>query len=363
MMEGNHRLLVLRKVRKTALQSVLKVFTVLLSDLGLEYDHNKSNNVIALTTPGGRQSEFLFDGLDDPEKIKSIKGITGIWIEEATEFTKNDFLQVDLRLREPGPDYHQIILSFNPDEAQAPWLREMFFDQTLPNAFVHNSTIADNPIDEVRATYKARLEELRSQDETYYSIYALGQWAAAKGKIYNWDVVPLPAIKFDEYFYGGDFGYSVNPSVIVKIYRKADEFWVEEKVYQSGLTNPMLAEKAKEAGVEKFDSVYFDSAEPKSIDELIAYDLNIIPAEKGPDSVRAGIIFLKSKKIHIVDNSPNIIREAKKYKWKEDKDGNTLPEPVKFEDHAMDAIRYGIFTHCKRSGQPIFVSAHSIYPE
>ena len=102
----------------------------------------------------------------------------------------------------------------------------------------------------------------------------------------------------------------------------------------------------QDIGVQPNDDVYFDSAEPKSIDELCEMELNVLPAAKGPDSVRAGIDFLKSKTIHIIKGSSNIIKERDKYKWKEDKNGNPLPEPIKFDDHAMDGIRYGIFTHC-----------------
>jgi phage terminase large subunit len=351
MREGRHRFLILRKVRSRVRESVLAVFTTMLEDLGVPYEFNKSERTIVLRNPAGEPTEVLFDGLDDPEKIKSIKGITGIWLEETTEFTKQDFLQIDLRLREPGPGYHQIILTFNPDEIEAPWLKEMFFDSVNPNAKVHNSTVEDNPIAEVREKYRLRLAELKGQDETMYAIYGLGKWAVAKGKIYNWDVALEPPARYDEIFYGGDFGYSVNPSVCVRIWRHGeDEFWLQEVVYQDGLTNPALGGKMDDGGVAATDPVYFDSSEPKSIDELCGAGFNILPAEKGPDSVRAGIIFLKSKKVHVVAGSENIIREAKRYKWRVDKSGNPLPEPVKFDDHAMDAVRYGIYTHMRSGG-------------
>jgi len=351
MREGRHRFLVLRKVRSRVRESVLAVFKTILDELGVPYEFNKTDRTIIFRNPMGDLVEVLFDGLDDPEKIKSIKGITGIWLEEATEFTKQDFLQIDLRLREPGPGYHQIILTFNPDEIEAPWLKEMFFDNINPDACVHNSTIEDNPIQEVREKYRARLAELKDQDETMYLIYGLGKWAVAKGKIYNWDVVKELPARYDEVFYGGDFGYSVNPSACIRIWRFGNnEFWLQEVVYQDGLTNPMLGEKMAEGNVGANDDVYFDSSEPKSIDELCGAGFNILPAEKGADSVRAGIIFLKSKKIHIVEGSENIIREAKKYKWRVDKSGNPLPEPVKFDDHAMDAVRYGIYTHMRSGG-------------
>lgn len=363
MNEGKHRFLVLRKVRSRVNESVVAVFRAMLAEAGIVPGYNHTERVMTWQNPMGDTVEVLFDGLDDPEKIKSIKGITSIWLEEATEFTKHDFLQIDLRLREPGPGYHQIILSFNPDAAVGPWLKERFFDHVDPNATVHRSTIIDNPIADVREKYMRQLADLKGQDETMYAIYALGEWAAAKGKIYNWDVRELPNIRFDEVFYGGDFGYAVNPSVCVRIYRKADEFWVQEVVYQDGLTNPELAEKMRSAGIGKYDPVYFDASEPKSIEEIYRAGFNVKPCDKGPDSVRAGIIFLKSKTIHIVAGSEHIIRESHKYSWKMDKNELPLPEPVKFDDHAMDAIRYGITTHCKRPDAVARTISHSVYPD
>jgi len=175
-------------------------------------------------------------------------------------------------------------------------------------------------------------QSFRQEYEASFEMFA--------GQIFRWDEVELPSngFKFDEIFYGGDFGYSVDPAAVVRIYRKADEFWVEELIYETGLTNQALARRMKNCGIGAYDDCYFDSAEPKSIDELITEGLNIKPSQKGPDSVRAGIDFLKSLNIHIVKPSPHIKAEHDSYCWKQDKSGADLPEPVKFNDHAMSAI-------------------------
>lgn len=345
--EGPHRFLVLRKVRSRVKESVLEVFTRSLAEAGREFELNKTDRTITYRSQGGWKVEFLFDGLDDPEKIKSIKGLTGIWIEEATEFNEKDFLQLDLRLREPTKFYKQIILSFNPDESQAEWLKAKFFDQRNPDAFVSETTVEDNPIREVREEYVKILDALAAQDETMYEIYRLGKWAQAKGQIFNWPSGPLPALAWDEIFYGGDFGYSVDPAAVVRIYRRADELWLEEVLYETQLTNPELAARMKDEEVTRRDPAYFDSAEPKSIEELCRCGINALPSEKGPDSVRAGIDFMKALKIRIVEGSPNLTKEHRSYVWKTDKEGRSLPEPVKFRDHLMSAARYGIVTHLK----------------
>jgi len=353
--EGNHRFLVLRKVRSRVRESALEVFLQIFKTNNIPYVYQHTERTISFNSPEGKPNAILFDGLDDPDKIKSIKGLTGVWLEEATEFTRDDFQQIDLRLREPGPHYQQIIMTFNPDEARAPWIKERFFDKVDPDAFVHFSTVEDNPIPEVREKYMIQLDKIA--DPTYRKIYRLGQWALARGIIFNWDVQALPeGVKFDSVFYGGDFGYSVDPATLIKIYRKGQEYWLEELLYKTGMTNQdigtfMLFDDRVNPQAES----WWDCAEPKSIEEIFRMGINAKPAPKGPDSVRTGIDFLKSCTIHIVPGSDNIIKERRAYKFKEDKNGNPMSgQPVEYLDHAMSAVRYGIYSENKRSDPRIW---------
>jgi phage terminase large subunit len=357
--EGGHRFLVLRKVRARCRESVVEVFRRLLIGHGIPFEEAKTDRTLRFLG-----NEILFDGLDDPQKIKSFAGVTGIWIEEATEFSEPDFLGVDLILREPTPFYKQIILTFNPEEALAPWLKKRFFDAVDPDATVHTSTIDDNPIKAVRDTYRARLDLI--QDKTARDIYRFGLWAMAKGIIFNWDVVPAPGVcsdgskveAFDAVFYGGDFGYTVDPAALIKIYRKAREYWLEEIVYQTGLTNQDMAAKMKaDPRVDVRLASYWDSAEPKSIEEIHREDINAKGAGKGPGSVRSGIDFMRGCTIHVVAGSENIIDEKRVYRYKTDKNGESTPEPVDYKDHAMSAARYGITEEAGGAGGAVFASS------
>lgn len=363
--EGGHRFLVLRKVRKTAHESTLRVMRTLLVEQGIEYAHDKTHQILSFPSSEGLPNEIMFDGLDEPEKIKSIKGLTGVWIEEATEFTEHDFLEVDLALREPSPYYKQIMLTFNPDESLAPWLKKRFFPDDPKDkdkrAYTHGSTIEDNPIDTMRLEYLAALDAI--PDETAKLIYRFGIWATPKGQIYKWAVVPRVPPNCDEIIYGLDFGYSVNPSALVRIHRKADELYVEELVYENKLTNQDLGMKMRNLNIYPLDYVYADSAEPKSIDEINSMGFNVLPAPKGADSVRAGIDFLRSQKIFVLEGSSNIIKELSTYKWKVDKNDDPIPEPVKFNDHSLDAIRYAIFTHIKAAATYVGMTLRSVYPD
>jgi len=357
--EAGHRFLVVRKIRRTCSDSVVFLIKRILDENGVSYDYNKTDHTIVAHGPAGPY-EFVFVGLDDPEKIKSFTGMTSAWIEEATELTRDDFLKLDLCLREPGPSYRQIMLTFNPQEVEARWLKDAFFGAApYPGARVHNSTIDDNPLKRLDpktwAAYAGKLDALRDQDEALWKISRLGLWAARSGQIFSWDVADLPKdAKFDDVFLGGDFGYSVDPSGLVRIHRKADEFWLEELLYAKNLTNQDLSREMELLGVQRREPSYWDSAEPKSIEELRRLGWNAAPAQKGQDSVRAGIDFIKSKKVHIVTGSHNLKKEHDSYCWRKDRGGQPMSEPVAFDDHLMSAVRYGIFTRCARPQSKIW---------
>jgi len=336
--------LVLRKTLPALKNSVIDIMERRAELFKLPFRINKNEN-------NGQclNMQYVFLSLNNKEdyyKIKSITDVDFIWVNEVNEIRETDYELLKTRIRGGQSYFKQFITDFNPI-GKTSWVFTRFYQKNIGNARKLRYTIFDNPWaskDEIAA-----LKDTKEHNPNFYKVYFKGEWGDLEGLIYsNWDIVPDPPKNPDEIFYGGDFGYSVNPAAYIRIYRKADEFWVEEIIYETGLTNPKLAEKIKSLGADDAES-YWDSSEPKSIDELCDHGINAKPAEKGPDSVRAGIDFLQSKKIHIIDGSENIIKEQKSYVNKQDKDGNYLPEPMKFNDHTMDAIRYGIFTHCKEA--------------
>jgi phage terminase large subunit len=310
--------------------------------------------------------EFILTGMnnrEDYQKIKSLTDVNFIWVNEVTELREDDYKQLLLRLRGSTSSskyaFRQIVSDFNP-VGKTSWVHDRFWVRLPESAKKLRYTVFDNPWAEPE--YVERLKATAADDKNFYNIYFLGEWGELEGIIFpNWDVVPLPDMKFDEIFYGGDFGYSIDPAVLVKIYRKADEFWLQELIYRTGFTNPMLAAEAKDLGIQKHDDTYWDSAEPKSIQELCDNGLNAKPSAKGPDSLKAGIDYLKSKTIHIVEGSVNGAKEQKSYIWKKDKDGRSLPVPIGINDHFMAASRYGIFTHCKADTGAFYQSEKEFY--
>lgn len=187
--ERKHRFLVCRKVGRTIRQSC---FALILGHIreyypelkkDRDYKVNLSDMIISFTET---ESEIIFSGLDDVEKLKSIYNITGIWIEEASELLEGDFNQLDIRLRGETLYYKQIIITFNPI-SMLHWLKARFFDRNPPNATIHESTYKDNRfLDEEN---KKVLEDYKYTDPYYYMVYCLGEWGVTGKTIFDGQAV------------------------------------------------------------------------------------------------------------------------------------------------------------------------------
>lgn len=340
-LQKKEKLLVIRKVSTTLKDSVISLFISILNSWGLSdfYTENKTTQFIRFSNG----SEILFKGMDDPEKIKSIAGITRIWIEEASELKQEDFQQLNLRLR--GREGLQITLTFNPIDEEH-WIKKYFFDspEISDRTTIIKTTYKDNKfIDE---DYKHELESYQFIDKNYYKIYCLGDWGGiTEGRIFPiWEQVDnFPEL--DGFWFGLDFGYSNDPTAIIKTIRWKERVYIDEICYQNGLTNGDIAQLLKSNGY-SCELVICDSAEPKSIEELRRLGINAIEAVKGQGSIMAGIDFLKRQKILVTAKSLNIIKENRYYQYKElpaNRQTGTKKfdnAPKDFMNHAMDAVRY-----------------------
>jgi len=169
--EDGHRILIVRKVAATLRNSVYQNILDQIIDLGVytEFVINKSE--MRFTHLSG--NEIILCGMDDPEKIKSIAGITSVWCEEATELDEGDFNQLELRVRGETNNYKQFILTFNPIDENH-WLKRRFFDIQDNDVFILKTTFRDNAfLDEA---YKKHLMERVRINPNFYKIYVLGEW-------------------------------------------------------------------------------------------------------------------------------------------------------------------------------------------
>ena len=337
------KILFLRKVGATVHDSIFTDVQSVLSDFDL-LEHckvNKSNFRIEL--PNG--SVFLFKGLDDPEKIKSIKGISDVVMEEASEFNLDDYTQLTLRLRERRHLDKQIYLMFNP-VSKANWVYQSFFIKQPKNTVIYQTNYKNNRfLDE---TTIENIEELINRNEAYYKIYALGEFATLDKLVfpkYEKRLLDKDTLRHLPAFFGLDFGFINDASAFIHL--KIDEpnrtiYFVEEYV-RKGMLNDEIANVIKTLGYSK-ELIVADSAEQKSVAELRKHGIErIIGAKKPAGSILQGIQFMQQYKLVVDERCVKLIEEFENYTWKKDKKtGEYINKPSDSYNHVIDASRYAL---------------------
>jgi phage terminase large subunit len=191
--------------------------------------------------------------------------------------------------------------------------------------------------------------EQRKERKGWWQVYGLGELGEVEGKIYkDWNILDNVPHSARLERYGVDFGYTNDPTSIVAIYYYDGGYIVDEIAYHKGLANKQIADTLNN---QPQALVIADSAEPKSIDELKSFGINVQPAEKGRDSVANGIQLVQDQRMSLTKRSVNLIREYRNYLWETDRDGKILNEPEHQYSHGMDAIRYALSSIIKK---PVF---------
>ncbi|AIY81615.1 PBSX family phage terminase large subunit [Clostridium botulinum] len=360
---SDRKCLVVRKINNTLKDSCFALVKSILSDWHL-YEQCKINKTdLTIELPNG--SLFLFKGLDDPERIKSINGIDDIIVEECTEIDDFTFDQLCLRLRSKKP-YNQVHVMFNP-VSKSNWVFSRWFnpmdsmDRTdLKNTMVLKTTYLDNKF--LPQDYIDNLLEMKKTNPVYYRIYALGEFATLSKLIYtNWEVQEFDyrqilKEKYDrQAVFNVDFGYTNDPTAFgAEVLDEVDKIiWIFDEFQEKGLLNDEIANKITDLGYRK-EVIVCDSAEPKSIDELKRNGINrAVPSIKGRDSIINGIQLLQQYKIIVHPKCKYIQEELKNYCWKKDRDGKYINTPIDKFNHGLDSLRYGI-THAIQNKKASF---------
>lgn len=347
----NERFLLVRKVYKTCHTSVYQqikdVVDFYFGRDNRQYVAQFRDSTSDVFFPNGSSMLTIGMDRDGRDKLRSIAGITSVWMEEASEFELGDFSEINRRLRGNVPTYKQIIVTLNPLPGGR-WAKDLFIDSTerADQTYHRLTTVYDNQYateEDIRV-----LEE--EEDEVEKAIFLRGEWAGiVEGLYYTYEVGEFPEDATD-IFCGLDFGYT-SPAAVVRCAIRDVEggpfLHVDELVYGPGMTNPELAEAARQAGYDRHWPVYCDASEPKSIQELIDGGIQAQAADK---SVTPGIKKVKEYKLIFTPESVNLKREAEMYRRKPATDryaeeDEFMEDPIKKNDHAMDAMRYAVFTH------------------
>lgn len=352
MLRGERNYLILRKTARTIRNSCYNEITKCINrmDLADQFTVNKTDMVITHKASG---RQILFAGLDDVEKVKSITPavgvITDIMIEEATEAEYNDYKSLIKRLRGQCEVPKRMVLLFNP-VTQDHWIYTEFFVGRFDDA---TGVYYGSDLSILRTTYKhnrfltqADIDLLEGEtDKYYYDVYTLGRWGVLGHLIYtNWEVRDLSdVLKSTHQFYNGqDFGFFPDPAAFIRVglNRAKKEIYVFKERKGTHFTNDVLAKEIKP--IVGREVVTCDNAEPKSIQELNDFGITAVPARKGPGSLEFGIKWLQRHKIIVDVSCTETQGELRKYKYREDRNGNVLPQPVDKDNHLLDGLRYAL---------------------
>lgn len=281
-----------------------------------------------------------FFSVDQPGKVRGPRRHV-LFMNEANNIDYETFDQLEVRTMEI------IWLDWNP-------VTEFWF---YLDELGNQGVIAREDVDFLILTYKdnealdARIVEAiekHKNNKNWWRVYGEGQLGEVEGRIYkDWrqlDELPHEARLLR---YGLDFGYSNDPAALIAVYEYNGGYILDEVLYRKGMSNKDLADLIKSQEIEALTIA--DSAEPKSIDEISHYNISIIPATKGADSVNHGIQFVQSQRISVTKRSVNLMREYRSYLWQTDKDGRQIKKPQDFQNHCMDAIRYALTPEVKNN--------------
>ena len=316
----NETISVVRKTLNALKNTAMKDFFEVLKGMDL-YDvkrHNKTSNIYTL--PNG--TEFEFFGADDQQKLRGRKR-TIAWVNEANELWEEDVLQLNLRTE------RFFILDYNPSE-RSNWI----YDLPPNKSHVIKSTYLMNPF--LNKSQVQEIESLIDKDEALYTIFALGERAITRENIYSqWTYLDTKPERFKNFIYGIDYGFT-HPTTLVKVWYYEDEIFIEEVIYEQGLTSSDIVKKLKDFGITYKDMIIAEVARPEINEELQRENFTIINADK---NVKGGINDVQRTKVYT--NSKNIWKEYENYSWRK-VNGQLTEEPVKVLDDALDAIRYAV---------------------
>ena len=296
--------------------------------MGDEFDDNRYNKSEHIYSFGNGIIEFF--PADEPSKMRGGRRDI-LFINEANNVSWHAYRELDIRTK------LFTFLDWNP--VSEFWAHEHGLISQPENVYVHSTymdALAVLPLEVV-----ANIESNRG-DENWWNVYGLGRLGKIEGLVYPYfeQVEEMPS---GDGFHGLDFGYSNDPTVLVHCIIKGPELFSRELVYETGLTNDMIATRMDELGIRRhYDEIWADSAEPKSIDEIAAYGFNVKPAPKGTGSVEYGHQRVKQYKHRWTKDSVRCIKEQRNFRYIEDKLGKLTDKTTHTFSHGMDARRYAI---------------------
>jgi len=310
--------------------------------MGDAFDRECWNKTDSIYDFGRAKMEFF--SADDSSKLRGARRDV-LFLNEANNISFDSYRELDIRTR------RFVFLDWNP--VAEFWAHEQGLLSAPENAYIH-STYQDAR-EVLPPEVVANIESNRDKDPNWWSIYGLGLVGKVEGLVYPYfeqeDALPTGGNEF----FGLDFGYSTDPTALVKCVIRGEELHCQELIYEKGLGNDAIAHRMSELGIRKHhDLIIADSAEPKSIDEIRRYGFNIQGCSKGPGSVEHGEQKVRQYKQFWTKDSLNGIKEQRNFRYIPDKDGKLTDKTNHTFSHLMDSRRYACAFMARSEGGDSF---------
>ena len=346
-MERHERILCGRELQKSIKDSSKRLIEDAISRLGVSAAFDSTETEIR----GPNDSLFIFSGLKgNANAIKSMEGITTFWGDEAQAFSQASLDTLIPTIRKPNS---RLIFTWNPDLETDP-VDAMFRGNNLkdeergefsppPRSIIREVNYYDNPWfpDVLRAEM-----EYDQRDQDKYAHVWLGKYRRnSEARVFkNWRVEAFESDPDAEYRLGADFGFSIDPSCLVRCYIKERTIYVDHEAYGlnveiNNLPNLFMAVPDAEKWW-----ITADSSRPETISYLRNHGFpRIRPAIKGARSVEEGVEFLKSYDIVVHPRCRHLQDELTMYSYKLDSlTGEVTPVLADKDNHMIDAMRYAV---------------------
>ena len=296
------------------------------------------------------RSQWLSTWFTINESTSTIRGLNGSLIEfksydnaQDAKNGKRDYLFINEANGIPYDVYWQLAIRTR---------KKIYIDYNPSERFwVHDNVIGREGVKLIISDHRGngfltqeehdRIEAI--EDPELFQVYARGKTGKVQGLVLtNWDIVDAlpPRNEWKMYAHGMDFGFAADETALEQVVLAHGDLWIDEKIYSTGLTNPDIVQRARDAGVTRADMIIADCAEPKSIAEIQAAGLWCVPSVKGADSIVVGLDILRRYRLHVTRRSKGIIENLKTYKWQKDRDGRETNTPQDKNNHGIDAVRY-----------------------
>jgi len=306
-------------------RGVIRDFKNILQSHGYWKESNWNETDKVYTFETGSQIEFF--STDNGDKLRDARR-QRLFVNEANNVELEAFEQLEVRTEE------FVIIDYNPTIeflAHTELINKRDDVDFIVLTYKDNEALSKNIVEAI---------EKRKEKKKWWKVYGEGLIGEVESRIYTgWAIIDDIPHEARLERYGLDFGYSNDPTAIVALYRYNGGFIVDEVMYLKGKSNRQIADVFLNLSQ---TLVIADSAEPKSIDELKSYGIEVMPANKGPGSINHGIQIVQDQRMSVTKNSVNLIREYRNYVWAMDKNGRIINEPERGDDHLMDALRYAM---------------------